>query len=194
MTGAYPANNAYSIVTVQEDCTVVVKGFANATSATAEGPLGCDLSPEGQLREARNRARNRSVARPEDPRIAKEPFAQQAVVTVSSSGGGGGMNVTLINKTPLRLQVYSVDPNTHKTHATICELESPFQSVDSGPFIHSYSNCSVGEDFIVVHETGLERGNPFAEWWGDDSWRQATSTLAVVLDPAHKNYLKYSKP
>lgn len=55
------------------------------------------------------------------------------------------MNVTLINDSPLPLQVYSVDPLTHKTHNTLCALSS------------NESQCTVSEDFIVVHQTGLER-------------------------------------
>ena len=62
-------------------------------------------------------------------------------------------NVTIINKTPLDLQVYSVDPETHKTHDTLCKLS-----------VSADSQCSVTQDFIVVHETGLQRGDPFDLW------------------------------
>ena len=42
--GHFPASNAYSVVTVNTDCSLTVKGFGNATSATLRGPAGCTLS------------------------------------------------------------------------------------------------------------------------------------------------------
>jgi len=88
-----------------------------------------------------------------------------------------GMNVTLINETPLPLQVYSVDPATHKTHDTICKL-------DSNP-------CSVNQDFIVVHETGQQRGDFFDAWYGD-GWKDAHETFSVALDQTSPDYLQYA--
>ena len=41
--GSYPGSNAYSLVTVRADCSVVVGGYVNASSAVFQGPEACTL-------------------------------------------------------------------------------------------------------------------------------------------------------
>jgi len=41
--GHFPTNNAYSVVTLRSDCSIVVKGYGNATSAIITGPANCSL-------------------------------------------------------------------------------------------------------------------------------------------------------
>jgi hypothetical protein len=36
-------SNAYSVVDVMEDCSIVVKGYKNASSVTHPGPPGCTI-------------------------------------------------------------------------------------------------------------------------------------------------------
>ena len=42
--GSVADSNAYSVVDVLTDCSVVVRGFANASSAVHPGPPGCKLA------------------------------------------------------------------------------------------------------------------------------------------------------
>ena len=41
--GPYPGNNAYSIVTLYDNCTVEVKGYGNATTHVHQGQPGCTI-------------------------------------------------------------------------------------------------------------------------------------------------------
>jgi hypothetical protein len=41
--GTFPASNAFSVIEVLDDCTVVVHGFKNATSANHSGAPGCTV-------------------------------------------------------------------------------------------------------------------------------------------------------
>lgn len=41
--GYHNNSNAYSVVEIESDCTIVVRGFANATSARILGPHGCRI-------------------------------------------------------------------------------------------------------------------------------------------------------
>ena len=41
--GHYPASNAYSLVTIHSDCSLMVQGFGNATSASLPGPPNCTV-------------------------------------------------------------------------------------------------------------------------------------------------------
>ena len=42
--GHFPASNAYSVVEVNDDCSITVRGYGIATSAVLKGPENCSLS------------------------------------------------------------------------------------------------------------------------------------------------------
>lgn len=45
--GPIGSSNAYSVVDVLDDCSVVVKGYGNASSVTHPGPAGCTIAKNG---------------------------------------------------------------------------------------------------------------------------------------------------
>ena len=47
--GPIGTSNAYSVVDVLEDCSVVVKGYGNASSVTHPGPPGCTIGKKTEV-------------------------------------------------------------------------------------------------------------------------------------------------
>jgi len=90
------------------------------------------------------------------------------------------LDIELVNRTPLQLQVKSVDPISHKATGTLCSLNS------------AGSSCRVSTDFVVSNALGHERGDNWDQWDGA-SWSTATGSYDIVLDPAHPTYLKYQQ-
>ena len=74
-----------------------------------------------------------------------------------------------------------MDPLTHKAHGTICTLST------------TGSSCVVTEDFMVMSVDEVDESDPFDQWWGDDSWKTATISIAASIDSSSPTYIKMTK-
>eukprot|EP00658_Telonema_sp_P-2_P053968 TRINITY_DN4278_c0_g1_i3.p1 TRINITY_DN4278_c0_g1~~TRINITY_DN4278_c0_g1_i3.p1 ORF type:complete len:275 (+),score=54.65 TRINITY_DN4278_c0_g1_i3:266-1090(+) len=93
------------------------------------------------------------------------------------------MNVTTTNMVGCKVNLRSVDPSTGGYGPAFCSMENG-------------TSCTATTDFIAVVADGTGRydaGDPFDQWWGDESWKDAQETLELHQG-SNPEYIEYVKP
>merc|ERR1712086_546071 len=91
------------------------------------------------------------------------------------------MNVSVHNLVGKTIQIRAVDPTTGKYGVTLC---------GRAPLTNGTSCTGIAQDWIAVETGGgYDAGDPFDQWWGDDTWRTAVASYELVQGKG--SYIQY---